>query len=713
MSMLTPDWLAALAARAADPRFAAARTALNEQAARYRAMLPALPERQAGYYHDFFCPQHAVQLRFDPQRPHEHTCPVDGTVFSGEPFDSAWRWSVNDQLSDAALRFALHARLAGGATPDEARGTAGDQEQARRILLGYAARYRTMPPAPVIHPSHPGVVAWSGLDESIWIIRLAWAYALLGEILAENDALAIREDLLHPAAEHLRRVRWPEIHNVTNWNNAALVTLALALGDDPLLGEALSGPFGVVAQLAEGVRDDGFWWEGSLSYHYYTLAALIWTARALRASGRPFVGDEIVRQMFRAPLAIAFPDLTLPAIHDCWYHIGLLGEVGHGIPDAAGFYEVACGWYGDPAFAWVLRQNHARRPRAAIEALLDGVAALPDAPAPTFASAHAAGSGLAVLRSAAPRDRQSYLLLKAGPEARDHGHPDQLSVQFFAHGARLSADLGTPGYGIALNDTWYRQTASHCTVLLDGVSQPPAAARITRYRAAGDFALAEGEIAWAEGPYAGARFRRTILWRDAYWIDIFRVVCPTPRQIDWIWQHLGEPTAVPPSQAVDGGLAGGAGYAHFTGVGRLRGDGARRLRWRSDRAQLDLYLSAADGEQFVATAPANPASQQLAALVRRRIAAETVFLAVLAPAVAAAGPVVHGVRWGAGAPARALTVATTTGREHWQIDPEAGEATLRLVPGAQTIDRRRSSAAPTRPAARQSASPARSPSRRC
>ena len=98
-------------------------------------------------------------------------------------------------------------------------------------LSGYADRYRTMPPVRVVHPNHPGVVTFSGLDESVWIIRLAWAHALLDEALPADVDRIIREDLLRPAAEHLRRVRWPEIHNVTNWNNAAIATLAIALGD--------------------------------------------------------------------------------------------------------------------------------------------------------------------------------------------------------------------------------------------------------------------------------------------------------------------------------------------------------------------------------------------------------------------------------------------------------------------------------------------------
>ena len=56
MSFLTDEWRAAIRAKANSPDLAAARAALAAQNAAYHATLPDLPDRQAGYYHDFFCP---------------------------------------------------------------------------------------------------------------------------------------------------------------------------------------------------------------------------------------------------------------------------------------------------------------------------------------------------------------------------------------------------------------------------------------------------------------------------------------------------------------------------------------------------------------------------------------------------------------------------------------------------------------------------------
>ncbi|PYV19055.1 MAG: hypothetical protein DMG07_02610 [Acidobacteria bacterium] len=163
MSFPTPEWRSSFRRKLDDPAFAAACRSLDERAAAYHDYLPAHPERQAGYYHDFFCPEHAVQLVFDPRCGTRHACPVDGAVFGGEPYDSAWLWSVNDLLSDAALRLAARWLL---------RREAGDAARVAGILTGYARRYRQLPPGPKSNPRYPGVVTFTGLDESVWVIRM-------------------------------------------------------------------------------------------------------------------------------------------------------------------------------------------------------------------------------------------------------------------------------------------------------------------------------------------------------------------------------------------------------------------------------------------------------------------------------------------------------------------------------------------------------------
>ena len=252
MTLLTPEWSRDLRTRVSHPNLAAARQAVDAQLDAYRASLPPVPDQQAGYYHDFFCAEHATQLRFDPGSPGRHVCPVCGTGFSGEPYDSAWLWSVNDMLSDAALKFAFRSHLESGTN------RAGcDAAEATRILETYARRYLHLKPAPTVYEEEPGIATWQNLDESVWITRLCWAYALLAETLSDETRELVTRQLFRPAATHIRRVRCREIHNVSNWNNAALVTLARVLEDDWLLEEALRGETGADGPVGAGGHPRG------------------------------------------------------------------------------------------------------------------------------------------------------------------------------------------------------------------------------------------------------------------------------------------------------------------------------------------------------------------------------------------------------------------------------------------------------------------------
>ena len=674
MTLLAPAWSEAVRAKAKLPAFAFALQALDSRVDSYRRSLPAIPEQQAGYYHEFFCPQHAVQLRFDPDSPNRHICPVDGAEFRGESFDSAWLWSVNDMLSDAALKLAFRSHLGATAT---GRQDDLDRNLAKDILDGYAQRYLHMKPAPTQYDPHPGVVTWQGLDESVWVIRMAWAYALLGETLSRPDREELARKLFRPAAEHLYRVRWPEIHNVTNWNNAALATLAVVLGDDNLLEDALGGPLGLRSQLQQGVSEDGIWWEGSLSYHFYMLDAVVWTVRILRSTGRSFEDDGTLQRMFFTPILISLPDLRLPSLNDCWHFIGLTDKVGHGIPEAEGFYETAYAWFQDPAFAWILQQNYSSRPRVCFEVLLEGAEDLPPGEPPSWEGRHLTDLGCAVLRSSGARENQNYLFLKAGPGGGEHGHLDQLRIQFHAGGNPVVPDLGTPGYGIGLNETWYRHTASHSTVMLDGQPQPLSEGRFDNFRVSPSFTVAEASVSWNEGLYQGVEMRRVILWRDGYFIDLFQVTSPDQRDIDWVCHVKGKPNGLPLESENWRRCRPEHVSEHTQVEGSVQESELPRLRWRCQGGFLDLDLLSPGCLLLLGSSPSNPASDQLSTLIRRSRSKETTFLSVFSYSRVGQEPMVHSVDAGRQEDGGwVLDLDTPSGSEKWTIGSDPGEVRL-------------------------------------
>ena len=483
MRLIPEGLLERAAARWRSERFADARDGLRRRAGALLAVELEPPDEPAGLYHNYFCPDHAAELRFDPSTPHAHVCPVDGRVWSGSPFDEAWRFGANHLLAHGALQAALLWRLDGDARA---------ADRAAAVLTGYARRYPGYPLG--THTSRGGgrgKATYQSLDEANIVVPLARAYDLLRERLPPRDRDLIEGDLLKPAACHIRAQRFHEVHNIECWHHAALAAVGTAVGDDALVDEAIDGAFGFWRLLRDGLAD-GLWWECSSSYHFYAAHALTTLAAAV-ASARPECARAAeLRHMYAAPLAISMPDGRLPATNDCWFFSSLRGDVCHGVPPARALYEVAAGWFGDPSFHAVLVENYRSQPRDSMEALLYG-------PDEVQAAADEAGwrhggtgdrqrlpAGHRPDRAArAPRARarpsRAVALLKHGPSGGGHGHPDKLALSLYAAGEPVSPDLGSPGYGVPLHRSWYRQSFSHNTVILDRRSQPPARGEMLRF----------------------------------------------------------------------------------------------------------------------------------------------------------------------------------------------------------------------------------------
>ena len=620
---LIPGWrLERARARRSNPAFRNAYCQLESEARAFLGEAMQPQDNPAGYYHNYFCPDHAVELAFDAGSPNAHRCPRDGRVFSGEPYDSAWRWFVNNRLSSMAYRLALMWQL----DADSAYLT-----RCREILLAYAERYPGYPIEREL-PYGWGKAANHSLDEAVWLIPIARAYDLVRDTLNARERTLIETNLLALAAEHIRGQKFHRIHNIECWHNAAMAAVGICLDDAGFQKLALEDRFGFRHQLREGVLDDGMWWEGSSSYHFYTLAALIAHVQVSENKGVGLHEDDRLRAMFRAPVSMAFPDFRLPATNDCWYFSSLLSDVCHGVPPAESFYEVAYGWYNEPVYARILERNYARRPRTAVESLLYGEA-LPDTDGRFVTeSAVLKPSGIAIMRSREAVEAQSCVLLKYGPHGGGHGHPDKLSVSIYARGNPVATDLGTPGYGVALNETWYRQTLSHNTITLDGRSQPPAEGRLVRFDTTrtGGFEVVDASVAWERDPYAGVAMRRVILWTDAYFWDVFHVAASQECRMDWVCRYQVNRQRQSGLSRRGSISLSGDGYAHVREPVEFTPEEMVSLEWGLSKGGVGAFLPEDVSTQVIlGKAPLQPASETGDLLIRRRTARETTFVALV------------------------------------------------------------------------------------
>ncbi len=646
-TLITESQWSHIRQKAALPQFAPALQLLRDEVADFLARPVDVPQLPGGYYHDYFCPQHAVQLVFEPDSPRLHRCPVDGAAYSGEPFDSAWRWSVNNRLAESALRLAVLWKL-----EDEV----GHRQRVQEILLDYAANYASYMTS-AGRPANHGIAQFSTLDEAVWVIPLAWSFDIVRPTLSQSQQDEIVDKLLLPAAAFLTRRHFGGIHNFACWHNAAIGTVGAVTGNEELLAFAIDGPHGFHAQSREGILADGLWFEGSFSYHFYTVAALLSLAKATANLPRwDLRRERALSAVLRAPVLCAYPDGSLPATNDCWYFTSLNDDCCHGVPKAPAFYEIGYAWSADPLFGQVLDRAYRRGPRESLDALLFGASSLKEDRSPEPTSVNMEGSGYAILRSqpesqehASPSSEQ-YALLKYGAHGGGHGHPDKLSLNLYAQGSRQAPDLGTPGYGIDLFQGWYRQTISHNTVLLDGLSQPPVTGVCTEFSPDGPFQVADATVAWGANPapsrdipldnvrrdaldaYAHVTMRRVVLARADYLVDIFLVVAGEERRVDWIYRNAGDLHAVAESRPALPSALEGEGYEYITDLRSFTLDGDSRLTWRSEGSSMRLFSAEPSGATLYAgRAPGNPAEERHGLLIRRRTAPQTAFLSVLHP----------------------------------------------------------------------------------
>ena len=690
MKLFSPLELKRARERIRTPVFLPSWQRLQADTESFLALELVPPAEAAGYYHDYFCPEHAVELRFDPRRPREHRCPLDGRLLEGARYDAAWRFGANLLLGRMAERLGLRWRLDGDPRC---------LQRGAEILTGYARHYPLHSPGAyrTDFGAGRGKATYQSLDEANLIMRLTRCYDLLAEGMDAGSRRLVEDDLLAPAVVHLSEQRFRRLHNIECWHVAALVAAASLTGDDATRNEALHGEFGFHHQIDAGVRSDGLWWEGSSSYHFYTVAALLATAEFLQAHEPGWDAPERLRAMLAAPLTLVLPDGRLPATNDCWASSSLFGEVCHGVPPAAALYEMAAGWWPRPAFTGLLAAAYRRAPRDSVEALLHGpdlVAAdraAVDRPRPGLLPA----SGYAVLRSDAPLTEQSLLLLKYGPHGGSHGHPDKLAIILYARGTAAALDLGSQGYGIDLHRTWYRQTASHNTVMVAGRPQPPATGALHHFGPPPDAAganpdaaavtIADATVAWsgtAAGAYEGVTMRRVVAWRAPYFVDCFEVRCPAPRRIDWLLHVHGELQELPAmerSATCSPDLPGEPGWEHIAATCTGVATAATRARWSLGDGCLELLLPDEAGTAItVAEAPSNPASERMQVLIRTRTARCTRFVAVLCPATAATG-VTAARRLGADQRAD-LEVVSGDRVDRWLLPVTSDAAGSTLVP---------------------------------
>lgn len=470
-----------------------------------------VPTLEGGHGHHYCCPVHNVTFTFDWNKPAAHYCAACGKEYRGvSRYNWAWVNFVHAH-NYGFMNDCMYLYLA-----------TGEKRYARYIcdmLLDYAAKY----PGYMVHDANrrpteafSGKMFGQSLDEAVWASDIARAYVAARPVMTPDEIKNIENGYLRECANLLLRRR--DGGNWQVWHNSALAALGIALRDDSLVDVALNDTAcGYRYLMRKHVYPDGWWNEGSPTYHFYPLRAMLLTAEAVRCRGIDLF-DRRFYNMFAAPVLGTYPDLTFPSHNDGWYGESLLAQ--------APLYESIYAHTGDSLFLDVLRQCYRHIPRKSVNALLNPEVIAPAATSSRLPGHFFGNAGYALLRS-----DQATVVMKYGPHGGGHGHSDKLSVSIHNGTKEILPDFGTCAYGAPDYTRWYRKTLAHNTVTVDGKDQRPASGRLCSFTAAD-----RGGSMTAEAPesYDGVTMERTLTLDGNRLYDLYTCTSDTQHQYDYV-----------------------------------------------------------------------------------------------------------------------------------------------------------------------------------
>lgn len=499
----------------------------------------------ATWNHYFFCPEHSVRLIWDRHSPNKHRCPIDGAVFTGEPYyGSWWRW-LNGLNAKACYELAVVWLLS------------GEQryfDKVFDILTQYAKYYPDYQVHGGIPYNGPGKANAQTLCEANCHTDFARGFDIISSALTPEQYEYIATRLLRCGADFLMQHRGKQIHNHEVKINATIGIIGAILDDKTYLDFAVNSPYGLLYQLEHALLPGGLWFEGSLHYHYYALQAFM--AFEKFAINTPFslLDKPFYPQMLSLPLQLLLPDMSLPKVNDC---VDGQEKLSH-----SDIYEFAWHYYGKAQYGQLLSFLYHTTPRHNLDALFYGIP-LPDQKLPVpLNHEHNPGAGFTLIRNAPGR----AICLKYGPYGGEHDHYDRLNLIVFNNGKALYPDLGTTGYGAPLHYGYYKNSFSHNTLCVNGLSQPPAIPRVVLWQTTEEETRLVMEVDWkTEAPlpdsktrvewdsesYRGVVFRRSILVTPHFLIDRWDIDNPHQQCVDAIYLVKGSSPRSKPHSALN------------------------------------------------------------------------------------------------------------------------------------------------------------------
>ncbi|MEE9330720.1 MAG: heparinase II/III family protein [Methylophilaceae bacterium] len=394
--------------------------------------------KPVGWGHDYIDAKTGKWLYWAPNKP----IPKDA---SGK-VAAAWRMRVRvhnlEMMLDAARLYKLD-------------GNVKYRDWVINEMSLYAQAYSTLP-----------LQTWNGqsqlftqaLDEAVYSFHFIEIVRLLKSDVKASQLNTWELKLFVPMANNLMQ---SSIHgnNISVWIAASVSTIGNEFNLPALVQFGVDSEKGLPALLKNGVSEDYFWKENSLSYQDYVVSALYhWLYAALIRDGDSPLAQQvglIAKNLMLSPTIVRFSNREAPMLND--------SQVGKGIPNTKLWSNV---WRVLPTRDGILNAYNQKNWGMLIDAPPRNVIATT---LPAVESRQIPGINVAQLVSS---DWQA--LIRYGKESSGHHtHQESMTYDLKHNGNWLFRDPGTVAYGSELHRNYFKKAQAHTGALINREGQLP------------------------------------------------------------------------------------------------------------------------------------------------------------------------------------------------------------------------------------------------
>jgi hypothetical protein len=446
------DWTGAVTRVANDPGWAKWLMTEKAEVDEWMQKRQDKVEWIAGWSHDGESPKDASRVIPDPDEPilgtYSLQSKTDSKILVTPKLHGWWVNYFRQRHVEKMLEAARLYRLTGEKKY---------ADWAARQLDFYADNYLKWPLDNPIHKNHSeSRLMAQPLDDAIILINFVLTARTLGDYVPPTRNQKWVSALFMPEATLIQQ-SGQQIQNMSCWQRSAAGITALYCKDDALWKEVLDAPYGIHDQVARGVTSDYLWYEQSLGYNDYVVAALspVFTYAQMAGRGADLQEDmATIENLMLTPYAMRFVTGRWPipadggkdGVADAY----VLNDIATLFPTKVGIYNLA----------------HAKNWTALLDPP-DPVNVAPQPPAmPPVISRNFDCSRMAVIRSG-----PWQVFLHYGQLTHFHAEPDVLNFEAFYQDTDVTHNPSKFLYGSEMFPKYMKTPVCHNVPLIDGTGQ--------------------------------------------------------------------------------------------------------------------------------------------------------------------------------------------------------------------------------------------------